>query len=143
MDTIMKKIAYKVNQNNPNLPTGFITEHFETDEDAVEGYLVVSKDVFSQMLVNNISLMRTHESTKLGVSGADPRFPGHMQRPNHEAEQIDASLMAAKKKEMEEKLKKNKENMELFAQFLEWKKSQDGGEGNNGTGTGGGSAGNA
>lgn len=52
-----KNIAYKVAKNISNLPDGFVTEHMETDEDAVEGFLVVPREAFPELMANNVALM--------------------------------------------------------------------------------------
>lgn len=128
----MKNIAYKVNQDNPNLPIGFIVEHIETDEDAVPGYLVVSKEVFSQMMSTNISLMRGFEN-KIGITPADPRHPGPIPRPNSDAQPVDQAMMA----EREQQVQQETQDATLFMQFLQWKRSQGGlgGGGSSGNGS--------
>ena len=130
----MKNVAYKTNQTNPNLPAGFIIEHFETDEDSVEGYLVIRKEAFSQMMLNNVSLMRGHES-KTGIQAADPRQPGPLPRPNSDAQPVDQAMMAQKEKQIQQET----QDAELFMQFLQWKRSQSGAGGTGGTGGLGGS----
>lgn len=119
----MSKIAYKINTDNPNLPTGFITDHFETTEQIVEGYIVVDKSVFSQLFENNINLMRAHENVG-GIRGAHPELPEFPRRANREAEPVDQSLMAERKRLAEEAAAKERQDLQLFQQFLEWKKSQ-------------------
>lgn len=122
----MKKIAYKMNteSDNPNLPNGFIIDHFETDENIVEGYIVVDKQIFSQLFQNNVNLMRSHES-KVGIVGAHPELPEFPRRSNREAEPVDQSLMTERKRLAEEAMNKEKQDLELFQQFLAWKKSQE------------------
>lgn len=125
----MKNIAYKTSQGNPNLPNGFITDHFETDEDAIEGYTVVDKNVFSQLLQNNVMLMRSHETSQ-NIKGAGPGTPPFPRIPNRLAEPTDHSIIEARKKEVEEAKKKSQQetaDAELFKQFLAWKKSQSDG----------------
>lgn len=136
----MKNIAYKTNTINPNMPIGFVIEHFETDEDSLEGYLVVNKETFSQVMINNVSLMRTYE-TRGGIAAADPRQPGPLPRKNEEAQPADRTMMAEKEKQIQQ----TTQDAELFMQFLEWKRSQGGtgGAGSGGVGgIGGGNAGN-
>lgn len=120
----MTKVAYKVNTNNPNLPVGFIMDHFETDQDAVPGYLVVDSNTFNLLLQNNVTLLRQHEVNK-GVQAAPHDAPPHAQRPASEAEPVDSALMNAKKAEMDKRISENAANQELFQQFLAWKKSQE------------------
>ena len=67
----MSNIAYKTAQNDPNLPDGFITEHFETDQESLPGYNIVTLDVFNQLFQNNIPLMRAKEKSN-GIVTADP-----------------------------------------------------------------------
>jgi hypothetical protein len=119
----MKNVAYKTIQNNPNLPNGFIIDHFETDDDTVPGYTVVDKNVFSQILANNVTIMRMHETSK-GIKAADPNQPTNPPRPNNEAQPVDQALMAEKKKEIAQKAAAVAENAALFKQFLAWKASQ-------------------
>ena len=122
----MAKIAYKINTENPNIPHGFIIDHFETTEQVVEGYIVVDKHIFSVLLENNVNLMRSHENTVVGIKGAHPELPEFPRRSNREAEPVDQTLMAEKKRLAEEAAAKEKEEMQLFHQFMEWKKSQQG-----------------
>lgn len=122
----MTKIAYKINTTNPNLPHGFVVDHFETDQDTVEGYAVTNKDSFDQLLKNNVTLMRMHEVNN-GISGAHPYQPAHPQRPNHEAEPADTNIITARQKAIEEHQKtmqQDKEDAKLFQEFLAWKRSQ-------------------
>lgn len=117
----MTKVAYKVNTTNPNLPNGFVIDHFETEQDQVEGYLVVDKDVFQRLLLNNVTTLRQHEMTQ-GIVGG-PGTPLATLRPASEAQPIDQALMEQKKKAYEEELAKRQADAELFQQFLAWKKS--------------------
>lgn len=121
----MTKIAYKTNVDNPNLPHGFIIDHFETTEQSVEGYVVVDSVVFSQLLANNVNLMRLHENVS-GIKGAHPELPEFPRRSNNEAEPVNQTLMAERKRLAEEAAAKEKEELKLFHQFMEWKKSQQG-----------------
>ena len=111
-------------QNNPNIPNGFIIDHFETDDDVVPEYIVVDKDVFSQLLLNNVAIMRQHEKDVKGIVAADPSSPPRPQRQNHEAEPADMNIIAARQKEMEQIAEKNQADVELFKQFMAWKASQ-------------------
>jgi hypothetical protein len=129
MDTIMKNVAYKTMQNNPNIPDGFIVEHFDTDEDAVEGYTVVSVEMFSQLLMNNVTLMRAHEKSVKGIEPAHPNNPPRPVIPNEKAEPADMNIIAARQKEMQQAVEQNKADTELFKQFMAWKKSQESGSG--------------
>ncbi len=123
MDTIMTKIAYKLNTTNPNLPSDFIIDHFETDQDQIEGYLVAEKDVFQQLLLNNVTSLRKHEAIQTPSFG--PSAAPLPMRPAHEAEPVDQELMNKKKKALEDELQKRQSEAEMFQQFLAWKKSQE------------------
>lgn len=122
MDTIMTKIAYKINTTNPNLPNGFIVDHFETDQDTVEGYIVVDMSVFSQIFANNVTLLRQHETNR-GITPSNPFQPPHPKRPNNEAEPIDQTVVAARKQEMADAQAASEDNAKLFKEFLAWKNS--------------------
>ena len=130
MDTIMKNVAYKTMQNNPNLPNGFIIDHFETDDDVVPGYIVVDKNSFTQILENNVTLMRMHETNK-GIMVADPSQPPHPVRPNEQAEPADVNMLTARQKTMAQ----NQADMDLFKQFMALKASQ-GSDSGSGSGSG-------
>lgn len=124
----MKNVAYKTMQNNPNIPDGFIIDHFETDQDVVEGYKVVSKATFDQLLMNNVDLMRAHENKK-NVTSAHPNLPPVPQKSNNAAEPADPSIVAKIKKDIADRaaaIKQDQEDAALFQQFLEWKRSQQG-----------------
>lgn len=123
----MTNIAYKVNTDNPNLPTGFIVDSFETDESAVEGYHVCSKEVFSTLIANNVALMRAFE-TRNDIKEAHPNLPEFPRRPNQQAEPVDPTITAQIKKQIEDLQKQQSQSQadaELFQQFLAWKRSQD------------------
>lgn len=123
----MKNIAYKTIENNPNFPNGFIIEHFETDEEVLEGYNIVDKTVFSQLLLQNVNMMRAFESQN-NITGAHPNVGPVPLTPNNMAQPVDTAIMAAKKKEIEDIKKAKDEERELFKQFLAWKKSQESSE---------------
>jgi hypothetical protein len=125
----MKNVAYKTISGNPNYPNGFIIEHFETDQDAVEGYVVVDKSIFSQLLANNVAMMRMHESNN-GIQSAHPNLPPVPRKPDSAAEPADQVLMAKIKQDLENAQKASQpspEDLALFQQFMEWKKSQNSG----------------
>lgn len=115
----MKNVAYKVNTTNPNIPNGFITDHFETDQDIVEGYLVVDQTTFQALIQNNVELLRKHE-VNAGVQDVTFGIPVHTRRPAEEAQPVSAEIMAERKKAIEQNLSDAK----LFQEFLSWKKSQ-------------------
>lgn len=124
----MKNVAYKTMQNNPNIPDGFIIDHFETDSDVVEGYIVVNKFAFEQLLANNINLIRAFEAKK-GTSVAHPNLPPVPVKANSVAEPADPAIIAKIKQEIEDRKKAEQQNQAdaaLFQQFLEWKRSQQG-----------------
>lgn len=126
----MKNIAYKTISGNPNLPNGFITEHFETDQDVLEGYTVVNKAAFDQLLINNVMMMRMHEENKVNVTAAHPNLPPVPRRPDSHAEPTDHATITQIKKEIEDRKKAAQQDQAdeaLFKQFLEWKRSQGSG----------------
>ncbi len=61
----MRYIAYKkADDSVVNLPNGFITEHFETDQPTLEGYEVVTLEVFNTLFQNNVRLVRESEAAQ-------------------------------------------------------------------------------
>lgn len=125
----MKNVAYKTISGNPNLPDGFIIDHFETDQDTVEGYIVVDKNVFTQLLANNVVLMRAHEANK-GVVSVHPHSPPPPRKPDSAAEPADPEIMAKIKQDIEDRkkaLQQDRADAALFQQFLEWKRTQSSG----------------
>jgi len=60
----MKNVAYKTAKDIPSLPDGFIIEHFETNKDSEEGYFVVSKASFNQLIANNAVLVKQQDEAK-------------------------------------------------------------------------------
>lgn len=127
----MLKIAYKVSQGSPNLPDGFIIDHFQTDKDAVEGYQIATQAVFEKMLEFNINLMRNWEKQK-GLVTVDSTNPPQDPRPTVAAQPISAedraTQLAAAKKALQKPLLEaagvSEENTKLFQEFLAWKQSQ-------------------
>ena len=113
MGAIMKNVAYKTAQNDPNLPNGFITEHFATDQDVVEGYLVVSLDVFNALFQNNIILLRQFENSR-GIRTVHPDTPAPVLRPATDAEHVPANFVPPVP------AGPDPNNAELFNQFLAW-----------------------
>lgn len=118
----MTKIAYKTNSTNPNIPYGFVVDHFETDQDSVPGYTVTDLATFQGLLNANLTLLRQHEVNK-GILSAPHDAPPLYQRPATDAQAVDATIMEQKKKEMVQ----NTADHELFKQFMEWKRSQGSG----------------
>ena len=108
-----KYIAYKTAQNDPNLPSGFITEHFETDKDVVEGYTVVSLEVFNALFANNVTLIRQAEAAK-GIVTVHPSTPAPTQRSNNEVEHVPDDYVPPAP------TNPDPNNAELFNQFLAW-----------------------
>lgn len=107
----MKNIAYKTAKGDPSLPDGFITDHFETDADTLEGYEVVSLDVFNALFQNNVTLVRKAESER-GIVTVDPSvtsFP--IPRLASEAENVPTDLVQSPTLS---------DNQALFNQFLSW-----------------------
>ncbi len=119
MDTIMTNIAYKVSSGNPNLPDGFVLDHFETEESSVEGFIVVNKAVFDTVFANNVNLLKAHEAKK-GIVTADLAAPPPPLRPASDAEPISQSVLLQQQKMVEQETK----DAALFREFLAWKQSQ-------------------
>ena len=123
----MNNIAYKVAKNISNLPDGFITEHFETDADAEEGYLVTSKDNFSKLMENNAVLFKAWQEVngKPGdsVVSDDPSIvPDPQPLPAPISKQVEG-LSAASKAEQDAIKSKKETDEALFQQFIAWKNS--------------------
>lgn len=106
MDGIMTKVAYKVANGLPNLPNGFIIEHFETQQDAVEGYVVTTLESFSALLANNGPLLQAYEIQQNEILTA---------RLNANAKVL---VSKSVKKEISD------EDEALFKEFLAWKAAQ-------------------
>ena len=112
MGGIMKYVAYKIAKNDPNFPDGFITEHFGTDQDTVEGYSVVLLELFNIMYQNNVSLIRSTELAQ-GIVTVNPNTPAPVLRGAHEAEHVPSDFVDAP-------IGNGPNNAELFNQFLAW-----------------------
>lgn len=108
----MKYIAYKTAQNDPNLPNGFITDHFETDEEVLDGYQVVTLDVFNTIFQNNVTLVRQAEAQR-GVVTIHPNTPVNDPRPASTVEHVPDDYVPPQTQTVEQ-------NAELFNQFLAW-----------------------
>ena len=115
----MKNIAYKVSQGNPNLPDGFVTDHFETDETAIEGYSIIPQAAFQTVLDNNIFLYRNFEKGNGIVTSDKVTVPTPI-KPDSEAQLPSPESIAATQKA----LKEQADSAALFQQFLAWKASQ-------------------
>jgi len=116
----MKYIAYKTAQNDPNLPNGFITEHFETDQATLEGYTVVTLEVFNALYQNNVNLVRKAEADR-GIIPQHPALPAPVLRPASDVEQVPANFVPpppAQAPGMPQSV--DPSNQELFNQFLAW-----------------------
>lgn len=109
----MKYIAYKTAQNDPILPNGFITEHFATDQETLEGYSVVTLEIFNALFQNNITLIRRSETSK-GIVTVNPNTPTPVLRNAAEVEQVPANFVPPNSVET------NAASAELFNQFLAW-----------------------
>lgn len=108
----MVYIAYKTAQNDPNLPNGFITEHFQTDKDTLEGYNVVTLEIFNALFQNNTDLVRKAEATR-GVVTQNPNTPTPVLRSAAEVEQVPSNFVPPAQTA-------GPPNAELFNQFLAW-----------------------
>lgn len=121
----MKYIAYKTAKNDPNYPDGFITEHFETDQETLEGYTVSPLEIFNILFQNNVNLVRTSENAR-GIVPQHPTLPFPVLRPASEVEQVPVNFVPpspntpapAPAPGSPEPVDPN--NQELFNQFLAW-----------------------
>jgi hypothetical protein len=109
----MANIAYKTAHNDPNFPDGFITEHFETNENVLEGYTVVSLEVFNALFQNNIPLIRKFEAVN-NVVTIHPDTPSPVLRPASDAEHVPANFVPPAP------TTPDANSTELFNQFLAW-----------------------
>lgn len=114
----MKNIAYKTTKGAPGLPDGFITEHFETDNDAEEGYLIAPKDNFGTLLNNNATLLQSFENSTKGIIVASSQ--AQAPEPAKVAQPVSEETKAARQKVLDEQAA----TAALFQQFLAWKNSQ-------------------
>lgn len=108
----MTYIAYKTAQNDPNLPNGFITEHFQTDKDTLEGYNVVTLEIFNALFQNNAVLIRKAEATK-GIVTQNPNAQTPVPRAVSEVEQVPSDFVPPAPAV-------NVASAELFNQFMAW-----------------------
>lgn len=121
----MKYIAYKTAKNDPNFPDGFITEHFETDQETLEGYTIASLEVFNILFQNNVTLVRSAEAAR-GISPQHPGLPVPVSRPASDVEQVPANFVApvspgqAPGSAPGSPQSVDPNNQELFNQFLAW-----------------------
>lgn len=99
----MKNIAYKVINNDPHYPNGFVKDSFETDEDNVNGYIVCSKEDFTIIMLNNVKLLQNYDPSKII-------------NPVKNAAELPNSLPVTPSNKSSD--------AELFQQFLDWKASQ-------------------
>ena len=111
----MKNIAYKVAKGDPNLPDGFITEHFETDQESLEGYSIAPLEVFNVLFQNNAALIRVAEVAR----GVVPAEPNQMQpqRMITVAEPVPQAIPVQAEPVPEQP---SSNNTELFNQFMAW-----------------------
>ncbi len=110
----MKYIAYKTAKNDPNFPDGFITEHFETDKDTLEGYSVATLDVFNLLFQNNVTLVRKAEVDR-GIVTQNPNAPLPILRPASDAENVPSDLGNSGPSQDPAATA-----AELFSQFMAW-----------------------
>lgn len=107
-------IAYKTAQNSPDFPNGFITEHFETDKEILEGYTVVSLETFNAIFQNNVTLVRKAERERGTVMTVGPETPQPVLRPASDIEHVPTDFVPPAPANV------NTSNAELFNQFLAW-----------------------
>ena len=60
----MKNVAYKKITNDPTHPDGFVKEYFATDQDAIEGYIVVPYEEFPKVMLENRRLLENHDPSR-------------------------------------------------------------------------------
>ena len=108
----MKNVAYKTAKSDPNFPDGFITEHFATDQETVEGYNVVTLETFNIIYQNNVTLVRTMEAAK-GIVTVNPNTPPPVQRPATDAQPVPDDFVPPSNGP-------EPNSAELFNQFLAW-----------------------
>ena len=106
-------IAYKTAQNDPGLPNGFITEHFETDKETLEGYNIVTLEIFNAIFQNNVALVRQAESSR-GIVTVNPNTPAPVLRSASEAEHVPDNFVPPSPTDT------SPASAELFNQFLAW-----------------------
>ncbi len=74
-----KNIAYKTAKGLPDYPDGFILESMETDEDTLDGYTVVPRDSFHDLMLASTALMqdfiKTHPTRQPDNKVGQPRIP--------------------------------------------------------------------
>jgi len=119
------KIAFKTAKNIPNLPNGYVIEHFSTDGQPDGyydgyGYTVVSKEIFETILKSNIDLFRNWEASK-GIVTIDSSIPVPPP-PKRVPEPVPPEVRAAREKAIQEEA----DNQKLFQEFLAWKAAQQG-----------------
>jgi len=114
----MKYIAYKTALNDPNLPNGFITEHFETTEPTLEGYQVVPLDVFNKIFQQNILLIRAAEAAR-GVVPVTHNMSPPTPRPALEAEPLPADFVSPTQTSPTTSTN-DPASQQLFSEFLAW-----------------------
>lgn len=114
----MSYIAYKTAQNDPNLPNGFITEHFQTDKDTLEGYNVVTLEIFNALFQNNAVLVRKAEAAR-GIVTQNPNTPPPVPRSVSEVEHVPPDFVPPAPAAPTTP-EATAANAELFNQFLAW-----------------------
>lgn len=114
----MFNVAYKVSKNNANLPDGFVIDHFQTNEDEIEDYLIVSVDVFQNILNSNTELFIKFEKSKISTN---PKQAPKASIVNP------ADILAVNKEKVpaDDKSQEDIDNEKLFKEFLAWKNSQN------------------
>lgn len=105
-----KYIAYTIAQNQVGLPNGFITQHFETSQSTLDGYLVVPLDTFNALFQNNINLIRQQEAGR-GIMTVNPSTPAPILRSAADAQGVPSDFVSPTS---------NPANTELFNQFSAW-----------------------
>lgn len=102
-----KNIAYKIAKNVEGLPDGAVTDNFETDDENLDGYIIVPRDSFEAVMKKNRDLLLAYQNN----------VHGNLPVATNRGSAISPEL----KKDQQ---KKAEADAALFAQFLAWKNSQ-------------------
>lgn len=116
----MRYIAYKIAVGNPNLPAGFVTQHFEVSTPTLDGYLVAPLEAFNAIFQNNITLYRNMEAAN-GVTPADPNAAPPAQRAASEAQPVPQAVVDAADQLAKKNATQSANNVALFTEFMAWK----------------------
>ena len=116
----MKNVAYKVSKGSKSYPDGFVTDHFPTNNDQEEGFLITSVENFNLLLANNVTLMRNWEALNGIIVAENKSEEAEKPDPNKVAEKQSPESLARTQQLQND----NAKEAELFKQFLAWKAQQ-------------------